>query len=290
MKILIVENEIYLAESLYNKLSSIGYECYMASTVREAVEFEDMDVVLLSSSLDDFMSVVTKFKNMVVILLASYVSFDSVEEPIRNGAYDYVLKPFIFDEIIRKIEHYSEYRDLKIINKTYKKYLNSEIDASKFMPKDIKNIKFPLLIRSNNQKIADHIAFHILNDMNLGFCVIDCNCENVMKILGSNCGAKAFYIKNCKDISNELVNLFGSRSVILSTPDLNFDTKFMCIDIKIKDKALLECEILTIDDYVRRVILTYQDYFPDTELSKKLGITRKSLWEKRHKYNILKQK
>ncbi|MEA1917106.1 MAG: helix-turn-helix domain-containing protein, partial [Campylobacterota bacterium] len=30
--------------------------------------------------------------------------------------------------------------------------------------------------------------------------------------------------------------------------------------------------------------------FPDTELSKKLGISRKSLWEKRKKYGISKQK
>ncbi|EAH5670062.1 hypothetical protein CXE35_07460, partial [Campylobacter jejuni] len=30
--------------------------------------------------------------------------------------------------------------------------------------------------------------------------------------------------------------------------------------------------------------------FPDTDLSKKLGISRKSLWEKRKKYEISKKK
>ncbi|EAH7702103.1 hypothetical protein EPD12_06325, partial [Campylobacter upsaliensis] len=37
-------------------------------------------------------------------------------------------------------------------------------------------------------------------------------------------------------------------------------------------------------------ILSYQNVFADTELSKKLGISRKSLWEKRKKYEISKKK
>ena len=34
----------------------------------------------------------------------------------------------------------------------------------------------------------------------------------------------------------------------------------------------------------------YQAKYPDTELSKKLGISRKSLWEKRKKYDVAKKK
>jgi DNA-binding NtrC family response regulator len=49
-------------------------------------------------------------------------------------------------------------------------------------------------------------------------------------------------------------------------------------------------DILCIDDYVKYVITTFQGKFPDTELSKKLGISRKSLWEKRKKYGIAKKK
>jgi hypothetical protein len=49
-------------------------------------------------------------------------------------------------------------------------------------------------------------------------------------------------------------------------------------------------DILPIEDYVRYIVLNYQHKFPDTELSKKLGISRKSLWEKRKKYGIIKKK
>ena len=38
------------------------------------------------------------------------------------------------------------------------------------------------------------------------------------------------------------------------------------------------------------MVLSFQDKYPDTELSKRLGISRKSLWEKRKKFGIEKNK
>jgi DNA-binding NtrC family response regulator len=38
------------------------------------------------------------------------------------------------------------------------------------------------------------------------------------------------------------------------------------------------------------MFLSFQTKYPDTELSKKLGISRKSLWEKRKKLGIEKKK
>ncbi|MCW1548840.1 hypothetical protein OLS49_02640, partial [Campylobacter jejuni] len=55
------------------------------------------------------------------------------------------------------------------------------------------------------------------------------------------------------------------------------------------EKNIDSNEILTIDEYVKYVIINYQNIFPDTDLSKKLGISRKSLWEKRKKYEISKK-
>ena len=43
-------------------------------------------------------------------------------------------------------------------------------------------------------------------------------------------------------------------------------------------------------DIQQEITFHYQDKYPDTELSKKLGISRKSLWEKRKKYDIVKKK
>jgi biotin operon repressor len=47
---------------------------------------------------------------------------------------------------------------------------------------------------------------------------------------------------------------------------------------------------MTINDYVKLMVMSFQGKYPDTELSKKLGISRKSLWEKRKKLSIEKKK
>jgi len=44
--------------------------------------------------------------------------------------------------------------------------------------------------------------------------------------------------------------------------------------------------ILTIDNYIKEVIVSFQNKHSDTELSSRLGINRKTLWVKRNKLNI----
>ena len=62
--------------------------------------------------------------------------------------------------------------------------------------------------------------------------------------------------------------------------------------VQFNDENLLmsNTNIMTINDYVKLMVLSYQSKYPDTELSKKLGISRKSLWEKRKKLGIEKKK
>ena len=45
MRVLIVENELYLAQSIAAKLIDIGYTCEFASTLKEAERDEDFDGV-----------------------------------------------------------------------------------------------------------------------------------------------------------------------------------------------------------------------------------------------------
>ena len=47
-----------------------------------------------------------------------------------------------------------------------------------------------------------------------------------------------------------------------------------------------EFPLLSLDDYTRRFIEVWQDRFTDTELAKRLGVSRKTLWEKRKKYGL----
>ena len=87
----------------------------------------------------------------------------------------------------------------------------------------------------------------------------------------------------------KLLEMLKSHQFILSsTCDLECD--FETITLNTDSKLYDQNEILTIDDYVKFIVNSFQYKFPDTELSKKLGISRKSLWEKRKKYGLFKKK
>ena len=46
---------------------------------------------------------------------------------------------------------------------------------------------------------------------------------------------------------------------------------------------------LTIEDYTKAFIQQYQGKFNEKQLAEMLGITRKSLWEKRKKWGIARE-
>ena len=65
---------------------------------------------------------------------------------------------------------------------------------------------------------------------------------------------------------------------------------FRKIEFNNENQLIGNSNIMTINDYVKMMVVSYQNKYPDTELSKKLGISRKSLWEKRKKLDIEKKK
>ena len=71
MKILIIENEIYLAQSITTKLSQFGFVCEIVSSIDEALKFESMDIILLSSNIpgQNFYPVIEKFKSSITVLI-----------------------------------------------------------------------------------------------------------------------------------------------------------------------------------------------------------------------------
>ncbi len=68
------------------------------------------------------------------------------------------------------------------------------------------------------------------------------------------------------------------------------DFPYRKIEFNNKSQLIGNSNIMTINDYVKMMVVSYQNKYPDTELSKKLGISRKSLWEKRKKLDIEKKK
>jgi len=295
MKILIVENEIYLAQSIASKLMEIGHVCEIATSIKDALKDEKYEAVLLSTNISgqNFYPVIEKHNASIIILMISYISNDTVTNPIKAGACDYIQKPFMIEELIRKLQHLNDFKHLKKENTTYKEYVKNLFAAANIEPID-KKAKFPILIKTNFQKHADALVFNYAQSQNETFIFLSLTQSNAFEKISRASADELIYIIDMQNLKkSEKLKVYnvieGKRAIICST-DPNEEAEITQISIATDSKILDQGDILCVDDYVKYVICNFQNKFPDTELSKKLGISRKSLWEKRKKYGISKKK
>lgn len=295
MKILIIENEVYLAQSIATKLGDLGHVCEMCTSTRDAIKSNNYDVVLLSTNINgqDFNPVIETFKSSIIILMVSYISNDTVSKPLAAGAKDYILKPFMIEELVRKINHYQDYEKVKKRNIAYEKYLEHSFSN---IPNDYNHeeIELPVFVSSGFIKNIDAFAFEHARAKNKAINFVSLTDPKAMSEINATGPNTIIYIIDYQSLKKAERKAFleaidGKQAIIASSDKLD-DLEFNVIEIKSENNVFDQGEILPIEDYVKFVVLNYQNKFPDTELSKKLGISRKSLWEKRKKYDIVKKK
>jgi len=296
MNILIAEDELYLAQSISNSLSEHlpNSNIDMVTTINDAVNLnKNFDIVILSATLSgNIYNIIEKYNSSTIILLVPYINHDTVTAPLNAGVDTYILKPFMIEELIRKINYHLEFKRLKKENQTYKAYLDTLFANYEKPEIDFKNLDFPLFIKSNNKKQIDLYAFEIAKYLN-----IPISFYNLDELEDFNCLKKdknLLYLQNFDSLkSNAISKLFdiiSNKKVIVEIKGSSSFEHPNTIFIQSDKKEIDEDSILSIEDYIKYIIKNYENKFPDTELSKKLGISRKSLWEKRKKYGLNKKK
>jgi len=294
MNILILEDEIYLAQKVAARLQEEGYSTTHHVSHKEIDKTIKYDTILLSTNVQvgDTQDIIRRYKDSIIILLVSYLNDATVTKPIKAGAHDYVLKPFMMDELIRKIKHYVEFKQISQENKCYKNYLDFVFENTNF-DRDLKVPEvFPFLIETNDQNVADQIVQQTAKELKKEIEYISLAQEpKIDPMLYKN---KIIYIYDFHTLKNTakdfLVRTLTDYDVIFCSLETQEDFPFEKINVKNRDKVADNDSILTINDYVKVIVLKFQTKYPDTELSKKLGISRKSLWEKRKKFGIEKQR
>lgn len=295
MNVLIIENEIYLAQSIASKLSDLNHHCDISSSPKEALKGVNYDVILLSTNISgqDIYPVIEAYKDAVVILMVSYVSNDTVSKPLAAGAKDYILKPFMIEELIRKIQHFQNHEKLRRQNQTYDRYLHHTFNSVK-IEEDFDKTVLPLMICSGYQKYADAFAFRYANHHNRPLHYISLTSANAINDIAGIPSNELLYITDFQNLKNSdqkmFFDLVEKRSCIISSSERVENVPFSSVEIENENHLFDQGEILPIEEYVKYIMTNFQNRFPDTELSKKLGISRKSLWEKRKKYGIIKKK
>src|SRR5687767_12152502 len=120
MKVLVVDDEPSMREFLEVLLVRGGYEVRCASSVKEAVELASRGVDLVISDMklgpESGLTVLGKARGLPnppeVILITAYGTPAAAVEAMRQGAYDYICKPFDNDELMLLVQKALEKREI----------------------------------------------------------------------------------------------------------------------------------------------------------------------------------
>jgi putative nucleotidyltransferase with HDIG domain len=138
-RILVVDDEETIREIVCSMLTSAKYECRQAGSGMEALalldsgeEFELMLSDLMMANLDGIgllERTKERFPDMPVIMVTAVHDISVALAALRNGAYDYLLKPFEREQLLATVRRALENRRLKLENRAYQTNLEAQVMA-----------------------------------------------------------------------------------------------------------------------------------------------------------------
>jgi putative nucleotidyltransferase with HDIG domain len=138
-RILVVDDEEAIREIVCAILAAAGYSWKQASSGMEALAvlnsgeaFELMLSDLMMADLDGIgllERTKERFPDMPVVMVTAVHDISVALAAIRNGAYDYLLKPFEREQLLNAVGRALENRRLKVENRTYQTNLEALVRA-----------------------------------------------------------------------------------------------------------------------------------------------------------------
>ncbi|MDR2456174.1 MAG: sigma-54 dependent transcriptional regulator, partial [Deltaproteobacteria bacterium] len=140
--VLIVDDEEHIRKIMAIMLGKRGYQCRTAASGAEALEIfnkEDFDVVLTDLNMPglDGLGLLARLKaeapDTVVIMVTAFAAVDTAIRAMKEGAYDYIAKPFNEEEIVLVLEKALERGRLLDENRRLKKEIGDRRDRDLFL-------------------------------------------------------------------------------------------------------------------------------------------------------------
>ena len=136
-RLLLVDDDQHLLQSMGQWLASQGFEIQMATNIAEAklcLADASFDVALIDMRLgteDGFELLdycVNSVQNLVAIMMTGYANVDTAIEAVQRGAADLLTKPLIDDELLLAIDKAMSQREVIEENKNLKAKLDQKFD------------------------------------------------------------------------------------------------------------------------------------------------------------------
>ena len=138
-RILVVDDEEPIRDIMTIMLDSAGYSCKQAPSGAEALSLlesgEEFALMLSDLMMPDLDGIglleraKEKFPDMPVVMVTAMHDVSVALAAIRNGAYDYLLKPFEREQLLATTRRALENRRLKLENRSYQINLESLVAA-----------------------------------------------------------------------------------------------------------------------------------------------------------------
>src|SRR5216684_5508411 len=135
LNLLIVDDERAIRDACREVAQSLGFNTQVAESAEHAyriLEAQGIDAVLLDLKLPGAggLEALHKIKNhrpeALVVVVTGYGTVQSAVQAMKNGAYDYVAKPFNTDELKMLLDRMDSHLKLKTENRTLREKVKSK--------------------------------------------------------------------------------------------------------------------------------------------------------------------
>ena len=138
-KVLVAEDEEITRKHIANTLKAEGYEVEDVNNGLDAlkkIRADNFDILIADikmpkmDGLELLGHVKEESPDTEVIVITGFGSINSAVNAMKNGAYDYITKPFELDEILIKVNKVLDQKQIKNENVALKAYLNIDSEIS----------------------------------------------------------------------------------------------------------------------------------------------------------------
>jgi len=135
LNLLIVDDERSIREACREVAQSLGFTTFVADSAEHAyrlLETQVFDAVLLdlrlpgAGGLDALRRIKERRPDSLVIVVTGYGTVQSAVQAMKNGAYDYVTKPFTLDELKMLLDRVVSHLKLKSENRMLREKVKSK--------------------------------------------------------------------------------------------------------------------------------------------------------------------